>query len=103
MNFWLFTLIGRIIGGEPLEKSTKADVQLWGSAFASIPIFMVIGMFALKPLDRAPAWIIWATLTILASAYFFLWLRILRRLPVWLLVTIAAIAWPAFAVISWSR
>jgi hypothetical protein len=103
MNFWLFSLIGRIFAGEPLEKSTRSDVQLYGSAFAWMPVFIVIGMFTLKLLESSPAWIIWVTLTILASAYFFIWFRILRRLPLWLLIVIAGIAWPAFAMFTWYK
>ena len=102
MNFWLFTLINRIISGERYEKSTKADVQLYGSAFASVPIFLLTVVFVLEMLGDSPPWIIWLSATVLGSAYFFIWFMVLRRFPIWLLIVIAVISWPTFAMFTWS-
>lgn len=103
MNFWLFDLIARILTGEPLEKSTTADAQLWGSAFASIPVFLVLALLTLKRIDNSPAWVVIAGLTTLASLYIFLWLGALRRLPLWGILLLALVAWPIFAAVTWTR
>jgi hypothetical protein len=102
MNTRLFVLLGRIIGGERLEKVTKADVQLWLSAFASLPLFLILGTLGLKHIHNAPAVVVWLYGTLLASAYFFFWLCALRRLPIWALSFIAVASWALLAAWMWT-
>lgn len=103
MNFWLFCLVGRILAGEPYERSTKADLRLWGSVFAFIPLFVTISTLVLGTFHNAPAWGIGLAVTALTFGYFFLWQGVLRRFPIGVLVLCAAISWPLFAVMVWTR
>ena len=50
MNYWLFSLIGRIIKGEPLRKAGPADYRFYFAFLMLLPI--EVAAFAFNPFGK---------------------------------------------------
>jgi hypothetical protein len=102
---WLMSLFTRADFGEKFQKATKSDYRFHFFFFATLPLFMLIvgWIFSFIPESTQSGFPFWLALTVLGILYVFLMLTIGKKIPLFVLLPLAAISWSLFAWFVWKH
>jgi hypothetical protein len=102
---WLTSLFKRIDSGEKFQKATKSDYRFHFFFFATIPLFMLLGiwLFSFMPQSTQSGFPFWLIITGLMIFYFFLSLAIGKKISLFISLPLAVIAWSLFAWSVWKH
>ena len=94
MNFWVFSLITRIIGGERLRKATPNEYRFYSAFFMFAPVFLILSTkFGKLILDNAAPIRIWIFFTSACSVFFFGILLWSKHVPAKISWTLGGVVW----------
>jgi hypothetical protein len=94
MNFWVVSLITRIINGERFRKATPSEYRFYSAFFMFMPVFLILGAELGKPIfDSAKPIGIWIFFTSVWSVFFFGLLFWSKRVPAKISWTLGGVIW----------
>ena len=104
MNFWLFSLVGRILNGEPLRKAGPADYRFFFAILMLLPV--EIAAFAFNPvgkniMDHGSVVAIWAYNCIAIIVSLAVLIPCAKWVPPAVSLSLAICIWVAAFWIAW--
>src|ERR1017187_10967764 len=102
---WLMSFVARIRSGEQFRKATQSDYRFHFFFFATLPICFLVGEWVLNliPQSTQSGFPFWLIITALGTVYVFLLLTVGKKIPLSILLPLAAVSWSLFAWFVWKH